>query len=247
MAEGGTSLSHEIPVVNSSPVSELREMTNLLTRLLDNGEPYDREENRVFIFVEENESGAPVVFVLSLSRPSQDYTNSELAEIGRLISQLENRKFTRLRPQIPQEHRLVFLVAHVFRDMNFDDFFQRISREFLNGFTVVPLCERMLGDDDVLEVCVICLEEEKIGQRVKDLPCSHVFHSKCIDTWLVKNYSCPLCRKDLQTNTGDHLLKIKKTLFRQQHRLDVGQHTALRDGYAGKQLVQLLVVADSQL
>uniref|UniRef100_T1IGR0 Uncharacterized protein n=1 Tax=Strigamia maritima TaxID=126957 RepID=T1IGR0_STRMM len=38
-----------------------------------------------------------------------------------------------------------------------------------------------------------------------------------------------------------------KNFFRQQHRLDVGQHTALRDGYAGKQLVQLLVVADSQL
>uniref|UniRef100_T1IL97 RING-type domain-containing protein n=1 Tax=Strigamia maritima TaxID=126957 RepID=T1IL97_STRMM len=188
MAEGGASLSHEISVVNSSPVSELREMTNLLTSLLDNGEPYDREENRVFIFVEENENGAPVVFVKSLSRPSQDYSNSELAEIGRLISQLENRKFTRLRPQIPQEHRLVFLVAH------------RISREFLNGFTVVPLCERMLGDDDVLEVCVICLETEKFGQQVKDLPCSHVFHSKCIDTWLVKNYSCPLCRKDLRKN-----------------------------------------------
>ncbi|KAH9284034.1 hypothetical protein ECG_02109 [Echinococcus granulosus] len=36
-------------------------------------------------------------------------------------------------------------------------------------------------------------------------------------------------------------------LLRQQHRLDVGQHTTLRNGHTAQQLVQLLVVADSQL
>ena len=33
----------------------------------------------------------------------------------------------------------------------------------------------------------------------------------------------------------------------EQHRLDVGQHTALSDGHARQQLVKLLVVADGQL
>src|SRR5450432_771977 len=36
-------------------------------------------------------------------------------------------------------------------------------------------------------------------------------------------------------------------LLRQEHSLDVRQDTALSDGDSGQQLVQLLVVADSQL
>ena len=36
-------------------------------------------------------------------------------------------------------------------------------------------------------------------------------------------------------------------LFRQKHRLDVGQYTALGDGDARQELVQLLVVADGEL
>ena len=36
-------------------------------------------------------------------------------------------------------------------------------------------------------------------------------------------------------------------LFRQKHRLDVGQYTTLGDGDAGQELVQLLVVADGEL
>ena len=36
-------------------------------------------------------------------------------------------------------------------------------------------------------------------------------------------------------------------LLGQQHRLDVGQHAALSDGDSAQQLVELLVVADSQL
>uniref|UniRef100_T1IUL2 RING-type domain-containing protein n=1 Tax=Strigamia maritima TaxID=126957 RepID=T1IUL2_STRMM len=201
MAEDGASLLHQVPVVSSSPISELREMSIRLTSLLDTGEPYNREENRVLTFMEENR--AERLSLLCLSRSPLEYSNSELAKIGRLISQLENREFARLRPQSPQVHRFVFIVGHLHGDImnpRIVDEFQTIAREYLNGFTLVPLCERLLGDNDVLEVCVICLEEEKFGQHVKDLPCSHVFHSKCIDTWLLKNYSCPLCRKDLRKN-----------------------------------------------
>nr|CDS25060.1 hypothetical protein EgrG_002056700 [Echinococcus granulosus] len=35
-------------------------------------------------------------------------------------------------------------------------------------------------------------------------------------------------------------------LLRQQHRLDDGQHTTLRDGHTAQQLVQLFIIADSQ-
>ena len=49
--------------------------------------------------------------------------------------------------------------------------------------------------------CPICLGEFAEGEKVRVLPnCSHGFHAKCIDTWLLSNSSCPLCRQALLDN-----------------------------------------------
>ncbi|XP_030458814.1 uncharacterized protein LOC115679369 [Syzygium oleosum] len=42
--------------------------------------------------------------------------------------------------------------------------------------------------------CCICLEELNGADKVMEIPCSHLFHSKCIVEWLEANDSCPLCR-----------------------------------------------------
>lgn len=45
--------------------------------------------------------------------------------------------------------------------------------------------------------CCICLRDGfEDDELCKVLPeCDHVFHSDCIDQWLKKNQSCPVCRK----------------------------------------------------
>ncbi|CAE8591129.1 unnamed protein product [Polarella glacialis] len=44
------------------------------------------------------------------------------------------------------------------------------------------------------ENCTICLEDVVGGQdRVRDLPCRHVFHVECIDRWLRTSQKCPMC------------------------------------------------------
>ncbi|XWS74446.1 hypothetical protein CRYUN_Cryun02cG0216800 [Craigia yunnanensis] len=49
--------------------------------------------------------------------------------------------------------------------------------------------------------CPICLGEFAGGEKVRVIPkCSHCFHAKCIDTWLLSNSSCPLCRQALLDN-----------------------------------------------
>ncbi|GMH28692.1 hypothetical protein Nepgr_030535 [Nepenthes gracilis] len=46
--------------------------------------------------------------------------------------------------------------------------------------------------------CPICLVDFVDGEKVRVLPtCNHVFHVKCIDTWLVSRSSCPNCRLSL--------------------------------------------------
>ncbi|CAL1377388.1 unnamed protein product [Linum trigynum] len=51
--------------------------------------------------------------------------------------------------------------------------------------------------DPVLE-CAVCKELFVAGEEVKQLPCSHFFHSHCIIPWLsLHKSSCPLCRFQL--------------------------------------------------
>lgn len=41
--------------------------------------------------------------------------------------------------------------------------------------------------------CVICQEELRLGELVRVLPCAHIFHQPCIDSWLTgANTTCPV-------------------------------------------------------
>lgn len=45
--------------------------------------------------------------------------------------------------------------------------------------------------------CAVCLEEfeRSGGEKCKALPaCNHTFHAKCLDAWLSKTPTCPICR-----------------------------------------------------
>lgn len=43
--------------------------------------------------------------------------------------------------------------------------------------------------------CSICLSEYKSNDVLRTLPeCKHSFHAHCIDPWLKRNASCPVCR-----------------------------------------------------
>ncbi|WRX31768.1 zinc finger protein [Theobroma cacao] len=47
------------------------------------------------------------------------------------------------------------------------------------------------GDD---AVCCICLASYADNDVLKELPCSHFFHTNCVDKWLKMKALCPLCK-----------------------------------------------------
>lgn len=53
-----------------------------------------------------------------------------------------------------------------------------------------------ISSNDQEITCSICLDLFKEGLYKRTLTCGHVFHKKCIDKWITKDFqkTCPICR-----------------------------------------------------
>ena len=62
-------------------------------------------------------------------------------------------------------------------------------------------------DESEEELCPICLCDFETGDKVRVLPCQHIYHPECVDNWLVTNKSCPMCKRNIDgsgvTNDDD--------------------------------------------
>ncbi|CAJ1943909.1 unnamed protein product [Sphenostylis stenocarpa] len=55
----------------------------------------------------------------------------------------------------------------------------------------------LLGSKEPFD-CAVCLCEFSEDDKLRLLPmCTHAFHMNCLDTWLLSNSTCPLCRASL--------------------------------------------------
>ena len=45
--------------------------------------------------------------------------------------------------------------------------------------------------------CMICLSNYKLGDKQYILPCFHIFHTKCLKTWMFQKRYCPICKFDI--------------------------------------------------
>ncbi|MES1919484.1 hypothetical protein MHBO_001309 [Bonamia ostreae] len=57
------------------------------------------------------------------------------------------------------------------------------------------------ADESVLKmqkVCSVCLENLDLGNELRSLPCSHFFHTECIDKWFELSTKCPVCNKNFK-------------------------------------------------
>ena len=58
-------------------------------------------------------------------------------------------------------------------------------------------------DGEVDLDCVICHEPTLGEKEVLKIRCAHLFHRACLKEWFMSSPTCPLCREDLTTDSGD--------------------------------------------
>jgi len=70
---------------------------------------------------------------------------------------------------------------------------EQIQRKTLDTNILNTLPTITANEEHLNEQCTICIETYTLGQQLKLLPCKHIFHSNCIETYL-KEFSiqCPL-------------------------------------------------------
>jgi len=65
--------------------------------------------------------------------------------------------------------------------------------------------------------CNICLtewnsEQSETTLECKILPCKHLFHQICLESWLTKHCTCPMCRYELPTDDPNYEIERKKRM-----------------------------------
>jgi hypothetical protein len=88
--------------------------------------------------------------------------------------------------------RLQELLGVVSRGASLEDIEQQVGRQL---FKDTGLASGF--------ACSICLAEVRAEECTRKLPCGHVFHLECIDTWLQQCATCPLCRHQSVTVKRD--------------------------------------------
>ncbi|PKA56585.1 E3 ubiquitin-protein ligase RING1 [Apostasia shenzhenica] len=57
---------------------------------------------------------------------------------------------------------------------------------------------------DNATLCAVCKDAFSVGEKAKQLPCSHWYHQDCILPWFGIRNTCPVCRYELPTDDPEY-------------------------------------------
>ena len=66
------------------------------------------------------------------------------------------------------------------------------------------------GGDEEQPQCSICMCEYEAGEALRLLYCEHVFHQQCVDAWLLRNATCPICRASVDKEKGEQQVRERR-------------------------------------
>lgn len=91
-------------------------------------------------------------------------------------------------------------------DEDFDDILNRLMQSFQprgpppTSKDFIETLPRITMDSQLQQEqhrCPVCLLDYELDEEVLKLPCTHVFHQDCIETWLKQANTCCVCRHEL--------------------------------------------------
>ncbi|KAI1241693.1 hypothetical protein IHE44_0005180 [Lamprotornis superbus] len=86
------------------------------------------------------------------------------------------------------------------------------------------------GLDVDVENCAVCIENYKLKDTVRILPCKHIFHRTCIDPWLLDHRTCPMCKLDVIKALGYWHQKREMKTHASDNNLESGQYQYCSQG-----------------
>ncbi|RVW14693.1 NEP1-interacting protein-like 2 [Vitis vinifera] len=81
------------------------------------------------------------------------------------------------------------------------DVYGEVASRGLSGDSLKKLpCHVILDEIKAAQsnCCTICLQDIEVGEIARSLPwCHHTFHLACVDKWLIRHGTCPVCRRNV--------------------------------------------------
>ncbi|KAI5196871.1 E3 Ubiquitin-Protein Ligase Rlim [Manis pentadactyla] len=134
--------------------------------------------------------------------PVSSYTSSDASSV--MFDNNDESRFSPGSPTEPFEQSrqmspVVFEDSDSWPSIDLEQFilFDDEESRGLTKAQIDSLPVRSFKKNDTETSCCICITDYKEGTKVRILPCSHSFHTYCIDHWLAEKRTCPLCRSEL--------------------------------------------------
>ncbi|KAJ0443008.1 putative transcription factor C2H2 family [Helianthus annuus] len=68
------------------------------------------------------------------------------------------------------------------------------TQSAIDSMPTIKITNRHVNTDSH---CPVCKDKFELGCEARQMPCNHIYHSGCIEPWLVQHNSCPVCRVEL--------------------------------------------------
>ncbi|KAL5255655.1 hypothetical protein ACHWQZ_G011032 [Mnemiopsis leidyi] len=72
---------------------------------------------------------------------------------------------------------------------------QGATKEMISNKTSLQQYHK--SDNHENDSCIICISDFEENEGIRLLPCCHIYHFACVDNWLKRKKTCPMCRSPI--------------------------------------------------